>query len=122
MTPLTVRLPDGRLWLRVADPSWTEPLDPTFAQKAGKRWNPPNSYATLYLNADIVTARLQIDRMCADTPVTPDDLSDDAYVLVAATIAPGIRAADAVSSEGLVALSLPSTYPIDAGGKLNTAS
>lgn len=54
--PRTVELPDQRVWLRVADPVWSNPLDPTFAQVTGNRWNASGSYATLYLNADVIAA------------------------------------------------------------------
>ncbi len=47
-------------WLRVADPSWVDPLDSTFAATAGGRWNPPDSFRVLYLNEDVVTARLNL--------------------------------------------------------------
>lgn len=114
MTPRTVDLPDQRVWLRVADPAWSNPLDPTFAQIKGNRWNAPGSYTTLYLNADVITARLQIERMCAGSPVTPEDLADDAYTLVAATIASNQRAADVVTDQGVEAVGLPATYPLDA--------
>ena len=114
--PRTVDLPDQRVWLRVADPAWPNPLDPTFAQINGNRWNAPGSYTTLYLNADVITARLQIERMCAGWPVTPEDLADDAYTLVAATIASEQRAADVVTDQGVETVGLPATYPIDAEG------
>lgn len=117
MTPKTVRLPDGRLWLRVANPEWEQPLDPSFARTTGGRWNPPNSFATLYLNANVVTARLQIERMLEGTASTPDDLADDAYVLIAARLPPDQSAADAVTAEGLGALGLPASYPVDARGQ-----
>ena len=100
-------LPNGRVWLRVADPLWTRPLDPSFAAAAGGRWNPPGSFPVLYLNADVVTARLQIDRLVEDQPFTADDLDDDAYVLVAATLPRSQTCADAVSGAGLKALGLP---------------
>lgn len=116
MTPRTVDLADQRVWLRVADPAWSNPLDPTFAQVKGNRWNAPGTYATLYLNADVITARLQIERMCAGSPVTPEDLADDAYTLVAATIASDQRAADVVTEVGVRAVGLPASYPIDAEG------
>jgi hypothetical protein len=116
LTPRTVKLPDGRIWLRVAQPDWTKPLDPTYAQNFGGRWNPPRSFPTLYLNGDVVTARLQIERMCGGTPITPDDLADDAYVLVAATLPEAQLGADAVSVEGLISLGLPESYPLDGHG------
>lgn len=117
MTALSVALPDGRVWLRVADPAWAQPLDPSFARRAGGRWNAPGSYNTLYMNADVVTARLQLERLCAGTPVTIDDLDDEAYVLIAATLPTAKRAADAISGEGLAALSLPMRYPLDEQGR-----
>lgn len=116
MIPRTVSLPDRRIWLRVAKPDWEDPLDPSYARDNGGRWNPPRSFPVLYLNADVVTARLQIERMCEGTPVTPDDLLDDAYVLAAATLPPAQSAADAVSDEGLRALALAETYPLDRRG------
>jgi len=116
LTPKTVRLPDGRLWLRVASPDWEKPLDPSFARTTGGRWNAPNSFPALYLNANVVTARLQIERLLDGTASTPDDLADDAYVLVAAQLPPGELAADAVTDEGLNALGLPASYPVDGRG------
>ena len=116
MTPRTVELPDQRVWLRVADSVWSNSLDPTFAQVTGNRWNAPGSYATLYLNADVITARLQIERMCAGSPVTPEDLADDAYTVVAATIVSNQRTADVVTDQGVEAAELPAPYPLDAEG------
>lgn len=116
--PRTVILPDGRIWLRVADPEWSDPLDPSFAAASGGRWNPPGSFPVLYLNADLVTARLQLHRLVAGQPYTVDDLDDDAYVLVAATLPKRQRCADALSPAGLRALGLPPSYPVDAAGEI----
>lgn len=110
------RLPDTRIWLRVADPEWDDPLDPTYAMVRGGRWNPAGSHAVLYTSADVVTARAQIERMLRDSPVLIDDLDDEAYVLVAATLPRSQICADAVTRAGLGALDLPETYPIDADG------
>lgn len=112
--PRTVTLPDRRIWLRVADPLWTDPLDPSFAAAAGGRWNPPGSFPVLYMSADVGTARVQIDRMVEDQPFAADDLDDDAYLLVAATLPGRQTCADAVSRAGLKALGLPLSYPLDA--------
>lgn len=116
MKPLTVELPDGRVWLRAADPAWPDPLDPSHARAHGGRWNPPGSFPVLYLNGDVVTARMQIERMLAGSPVTVDDLDDEAYVLVAASLPDGRTCADAATGEGLRALGLPETYPRDSAG------
>jgi hypothetical protein len=112
ITPVPRRLPNAKHWYRVADEKWDDPLDPTFAQRYGGRWNLPDSYPTLYLNEDVDTARAQIDRMLEDFPVRPDDL-DPPYVLVTATLPSRQVVADAVTDVGLDALGLPATYPMD---------
>lgn len=117
MKPLATALPDRRVWLRVASPDWVRPLDPDWAARNGGRWNPPGSFPTLYLNADVRTARLQIERLCEGMPFTPEDLSDDAYSLVLLRLPDAQRAADAVSAPGLAALGLPATYPLDGRGR-----
>jgi hypothetical protein len=103
-------LPDGHHWLRVADPLWADPLDPSYAEALGGRWNPPGSFPTLYLNEDLRTARAQVESLFAGSPVTPDDL-DAGFDLVVATLPRSQDVADAVSEEGLEALGLPETYP-----------
>lgn len=118
MRALKVRLPDGRIWLRVADPAWNDPLDPSHAREHGGRWNPPGSHATLYLNDDAATSRMQIERMLAGSPVHIEDLDDEAYVLVAATLPRSQTCADAATRAGLRALGLPETYPRHADGGL----
>lgn len=109
-------LPDQRVWLRVAEPEWADPLDPTYAQRHGGRWNPPGSFRTLYLNADPRTARSRLDRLLEGSPVEVQDLDDEAYVLVAATLPRDQTCADALRDAGLRALDLPRTYPLDEDG------
>lgn len=112
--PLPVGLVDGQAWLRVADESWDDPLDPSFAQRHGGRWNPPGSFPALYLNEDLDTARAQIERMLAGSPVDSEDL-DAPYILVTVALPRSQRAADAINDEGLARLGLPTTYPLDDG-------
>lgn len=113
MTPARVRLPDGRVWLRAAQASWADPLDSSFARTHGGRWNPPGRFDALYLNGDVETACAQVRRMLEGTPLTEEDLDDDApFVLVPATLPTGQIVADAVSEDGLSALGLPATYPV----------
>jgi hypothetical protein len=112
-----VSLPDGRVWLRVAKAGWRDPLDPAFARERGGRWNPPGSFPVLYLNGDVATARMQIERMLADSPVRMDDLDDAAFVMVAVTLPRAQSCADAVTPPGLTSLGLPATYPCEASGR-----
>ncbi|MEN8238433.1 MAG: RES family NAD+ phosphorylase [Actinomycetota bacterium] len=117
ITPVPRRLPNTKQWYRVADEKWDDPLDPSFAQKHGGRWNPPNSYPTLYLNEDVETARAQIYHMLEGSPVRPEDL-DPPYVLITATLPSRQVVADAVTDVGLRALGLSETYPVDVNGEV----
>ena len=67
-------LADEHRWLRICEASWDDPLDDTFAQGRGGRWNPAGSWRTLYLNEDRVTARLNLDRFISGWPYEPEDL------------------------------------------------
>lgn len=110
MKPLAESLPDGHRWLRVADPDWDDPLDPSYAETFGGRWNPPGSHPTLYLNEDLPTARAQVWGLLDGSPVQPDDL-DVGFDLVIATLPRSQDVANAHDDNGLRALGLPETYP-----------
>ena len=104
-------------WLRVADPSWVDPLDSTFAATAGGRWNPPDSFRVLYLNEDVVTARLNLRTFVSPWPYEPEDFRvDTGPVLVGARLPSAQRAIDVHSPAGVKAVGLPASYPIDDSG------
>lgn len=110
-------LADGHVWLRVAQVEWTDPLDPLYAAEAGGRWNPPRSFPTLYLNEDLVTARINMQLFSDAWPYGPEDLRDETGpVLVEALLPRQQRVADAHTPKGVSALGLPRTYPLDASG------
>lgn len=113
------RLEDGHEWLRICEAAWKDPLDDTFAQDRGGRWNPPGSWRTLYLNEDLVTARLNLDRFIADWPYEPEDLDEDnGPHLAVATLPRNQTVADVHSPDGVAAVGLPRAYPLDAAGDL----
>lgn len=108
-------LPDGHVWLRIVQPHYRNPFDPSFAQRDGGRWNPPASWPTLYLNEDIATVHAQVRHLFVGRGIEPDDLDDDAPLLLAAATLPRRQVvADAITDEGLTALGLPVSYPVDA--------
>lgn len=115
----TELLPEDRVWYRIAEAAWIDPLDPGFAAVVGGRWNPPRSHPTLYLNEDRITARLNLRAFIEGWPYDPEDLLDDTGpVLVHATLPARQRVADAHSRRGLAAVGLPPSYPLDADGNL----
>lgn len=112
-------LPDGHAWYRICEADWDDPLDDTHAQAAGGRWNPPASWRTLHLNEDLVTARLNVDRFIADWPYEPEDLDDTlAPHLAIATLPRDQAVADVHTPDGVAAVGLPPTYPVDDRGAL----
>lgn len=110
-------LPEGWVWWRIADPAWENPLDPGFAGRPGGRWNPPDSFPALYLNEDMLTARLNLRMFIANWPYEPEDLRDEtAPVLVGCALPPGQIVCEAYTVAGLRAAGLPDTYPLDGDG------
>ena len=112
-------LPDGHEWLRICEARWADPLDDTYAQRTGGRWNPPGSWRTLYLNEDLVTARLNLDRFTAGWPYAPEDLRPDTGPHLAVAVLPRSQtAADVHTPKGVAAAGLPATYPLGPGGEV----
>lgn len=113
------RLDDGHAWYRICEASWADPLDDTFAQARGGRWNPPGSWRTLYLNEDLVTARLNLERFIAGWPYEPEDLEDvSGPHLAVATLPRKQTVADVHTPQGVAVVGLPPTYPLDAAAAL----
>ena len=118
MDLLWERIPDSHVWWRIADPAWGNPLDPRFAGRHGGRWNPPGSFAVLYLNQDLSTARANLNAFIAQWPYSPEDLRDDTGPTLVGCVLPRRQAVcDAHSGDGLHAADLPATYPLYDDGK-----
>ena len=118
ISPLSELLVDKQIWWRIAEKNWANPLDPSFAQAKGGRWNPPNSFPCLYLNEDAHTVRLNLRRFISKWPYQPEDLlPENAPNLVAASLPKRQRVCDAHSPAGIQALGLPKSYPLTASGK-----
>jgi len=110
--------PVGGSYYRVADPDWSNPLDPSFASLGpGQRWNPAG-LSCLYLNTDITTARANVERQFAGLPYGPENLDPATAPLLVEAQVPQGQAADAFTDKGLAALGLPTSYPYDTKGNL----
>ena len=103
--------------VRVADPDWRQPLDPSFATLRGGRWNPPSSFPVLYLCATVAVAREVVLGRFAGLPYGLLDLRSDRRPVLIETDVPTHRAVDVVTDAGCRAASLPVTYPLDARGR-----
>ncbi len=103
--------------MRVADPDWRRPLDPSFAAERGGRWNPPGSFPVVYLCATSAVARANVLRRFADLPYGVLDLRPDRLPVLVETDVPEHRAVDVVTDAGCRAAGLPITYPFDRRGQ-----
>lgn len=104
--------------LRVADPLWSDPLDPSYAAISGGRWNPPGSFGVLYLNLSYSVAHANLTRLYEELPYGPEDLIPSAAPLLIEVELPSEPYVDAHHHQGLKSLGLPASYPADDRGQL----
>jgi RES domain-containing protein len=103
----------GGAYLRVADPGWRDPLDGSYAQARGGRWNPPRSFPVVYLCATVPVARAVVLGKLDGQPFGPEDLDPaTAPVLITASVPDG-RYVDVITSSGCASVGVPETYPKD---------
>lgn len=109
------RVRRGGGYVRVADPSWSDPLDGSYAAKNGGRWNPPGSFGVVYLNANWDVARANVRRKFRGLPYGPESLEPlEAPILVETEIAVDDYV-DIITDDGCKAAGLPTSYPTDGG-------
>jgi hypothetical protein len=107
----------GGRYLRVADPSWEEPLSGQYARRRGGRWNRPGGFDVVYLNASVDVARAQVRRKLAPLGIGPEDLEPARGPSLVHTDVPRGRYVDAVTERGLRSLGLAASYPLDLAGE-----
>ena len=107
----------GGRYLRVADPDWRRPLDPTFAAERGGRWNPPASFPALYLCATREVARGNVLRRFSGLPYGMLDLRPERRPVLVDTDVREHRAVDVITDAGCRAAGLPAGYPFDTRGR-----
>jgi RES domain len=107
----------GGAYNRLAEPAWTDPLDTSYSNARGGRWNPPGAFGALYLNRDLRVARLRVEHALAGHPYGIEDLDEaELHDLVELKV-PSRAWLDCVSDSGLRAVGLPVSYQRHRGGK-----
>ena len=101
----------GGTYFRLAEPGWVDPLDTSYGQRRGGRWNPPGAFAVLYLNDSVPTSRLQVLHKLGGLPYGPEDLEPSAQHDLVTVEVPTLTHLDCVSDDGLAAVALPTSYP-----------
>lgn len=108
----TVRRGDGEgTYNRLALPDWDEPLDTSFSEEAGGRWNAAGAFPVLYLNAGEHMARVQVLDKLDGQPYQPEDLDPSEQHQLVLVDLPENDYLDCVTDEGLTAVGLPPSYP-----------
>jgi hypothetical protein len=112
------RLRRGGLYLRVADPSWRDPLSGEHSRTRGGRWNAPGAFGVVYLNASLDVARALVRTRLEDRGIRPEDILPEAGPVLVRTTVPDDTYVNAVTDAGLRSVQLPTTYPLDRRGKV----
>lgn len=106
----------GGAYNRLAEPSWTDPLDTSHSKARGGRWNPPGAFGALYLNRELRMARLQVEHKLAGHPYGIEDLDESEQHDLVEVEVPVRAWLDCVRTAGLKAVGLPASYPRHADG------
>ncbi len=107
----------GGNYYRLADVDWSDPLDGSFSQAKGGRWNPPGSFPVVYLNATEDVARALVRARMNSVAIEPEELDPIEGPLLVRSHVPGEDFVDIITDKGCIAAGLPDTYPLDTNGK-----
>lgn len=107
----------GGRYLRIAEPSWRDPLSGRYSRESGGRWNAPGSFEVVYLNATVGVARAQVRRKLEPRGILPEDLEPRQGPDLIHTEVPKQAFVDACTERGLTSLGLPPGYPLDKRGE-----
>ena len=110
----------GGTYSRVADPDWDDPLDTDFSLATGGRWNAPGTFPVLYLNETLGAARANVSMRLAEQRrlgITIDMLDPLGLPVLVEVLVSSGTAVDLTSDDGLAAVGLPLSYPLDAAGE-----
>ncbi len=108
----------GGFYLRVADPSWQDPLSGEPARARGGRWNARGAFGIVYLNASREVARALVGARLEARGIRPEDVLPEAGPMLVRTTVPDDAYVNALTDAGLRSLDLPTTYPLDARGRI----
>jgi RES domain-containing protein len=101
----------GGRYYRVVDPSYSNPLDTSYAKAGGGRWNPPGAFGALYLCATVAVAAANARLQFAGRAIKLFDLLPRSQPELVTVDAPQNDVVDVVTADGVRAVGLPSNYP-----------
>lgn len=101
----------GGRYYRVVDPSYSNPLETSYAKTAGRRWNPAGEFGALYLCATITVAAANARYQFVGRAVKLFDLLPAARPELVMVDVPRLDVVDVVTAHGVAAVGLPPNYP-----------
>ena len=108
----------GGAYVRVADPSWRNPLDGGYSQRVGGRWNARGAFPAVYLCRSVSVARAVVFQKLEGHPYGPEDLNPSMGPVLVETTVRQERFVDAITTRGLESMDLPPSYPRDARNRI----
>ncbi len=100
---------------RIFKPEWADPLDTTYSQQFGGRWNAPRSFGALYLNGSIEVAAANARHQHRGRAIGLFDLKPDRRPHLLTVEIPQSLLLDVVRSDEIRVLGLPANYPFNVG-------
>ena len=108
----------GGTYNRLAESDWVDPLNTSYSKERGARWNPPGTFGVLHLNASERMARVQVVHKLSGRPYGVEDLDPaEQHDLITVKV-PRAARLDCVTDDGLTAVGLPTSYPLDNRGSV----
>lgn len=98
-------------YYRVVAPDWVNPADTSYSKERGGRWNPPNEFGALYLNATVAVAAANARAQHAGRAIKLFDLLPKARPELVTFLVPEVTVLDASTANGIVALGLARSFP-----------
>lgn len=105
----------GGRYFRVFKPEWDNPLDAAPSKRHGGRWNAPEAFGCIYLNASLDVAAANARRAHAGRAIGLFDLKPDRRPHLLTVDVPRATHLDVVTAAGVAELKLPPQYPWNVG-------
>jgi RES domain-containing protein len=101
----------GGRYYRVVDPSYSNPLDTSYAKTAGRRWTPRARSARFTFAATIAVAAANARYQFVGRAIKLFDLLPPAQPELVTVDVPNLDVVDVVTANGVAAVGLPPDYP-----------
>ena len=98
-------------YYRVVAPEWIDPANTAYSKQHGGRWNPAGEFGALYLNATMKVAAANARAQHSGRAIKLFDLLQEARPELVTFEVPMVDACDAVTPNGVAALSFAHNFP-----------